>query len=406
MTPSDASPPKSLSLRAAKVCLARPISKYVIAYVVACLTVLGGAFLISGAQINADWYQTHPVDFHVMSPSEVVITSSLLEHHIAPVKLDYALQPGRAPDIALYGHHIIRDLSGDAFDRVLPSGSFFNYGLEHLSLRDTLNLMRRQAEAGTFPRKLALVHLSSPAYPKFLSLDEKLVSPFGGKAKHFAWIKAQFAKARRRIDWQGVVSGLFKIGSPDCYRYGIVDRFSVMTTITSPVWLDRLSPVLGRRMTESVRQYYLSRCPMAQVIEENGVRGYRFDGAAVGWTVPSRTAKVALAAKIEQVWSQEDGAALLDTLREIDTLAKSRGIRVVFFIPPDPWGITAKPGSAAFEHSLEQAREDGMALLDYRGQANQSWLTDGAHVNDRFFARLLSDIRDRLDLDVRANHAL
>jgi hypothetical protein len=68
--------------------------------------------------------------------------------------------------------------------------------------------------------------------------------------------------------------------------------------------------------------------------------------------------------------------------------------------------MMVEPGPATFEHSLDQARQDGMTLLDYRGKADRSWVTDGAHVNDRFFARLLSDIHDRLDLDLRANHAL
>ena len=67
-----------------------------------------------------------------------------------------------APEIGLFGNHIVAFFGADAFGHPEDAEYFFNYYYANLSLPEILRYLLRVEQHGHLPKKLILVQITSP----------------------------------------------------------------------------------------------------------------------------------------------------------------------------------------------------------------------------------------------------
>src|SRR5215475_684532 len=78
-------------------------------------------------------YRQPPINFYAMKPGELVNVYALTRRQAGSLKLGFA-EAFPAPEVAVYGNHIIEFFGSDAFGRSDDSSYFFNYSFANLSL--------------------------------------------------------------------------------------------------------------------------------------------------------------------------------------------------------------------------------------------------------------------------------
>ena len=106
-------------------------------------------------------FREPPFDFYAMKPGEIFNVYGLTRRQEGSVKLGFA-EAYPAPEIGLYGNHIVAFFGADAFGRPENAEYFFNYFYANLSLPEILRYLLRVEQTGHLPKKLILVQITPP----------------------------------------------------------------------------------------------------------------------------------------------------------------------------------------------------------------------------------------------------
>jgi hypothetical protein len=100
-------------------------------------------------------------NFYAMKPDEIFNVYGLTRRQEGSVKLGFA-EAYPAPEIGLYGNHIVTFFGTDAFGRPEDAEYFFNYFYANLSLPEIYRYLLRIEQTGHLPKKLILVQITPP----------------------------------------------------------------------------------------------------------------------------------------------------------------------------------------------------------------------------------------------------
>jgi len=100
-------------------------------------------------------------DFYTMQPGEIFSVYGLTRRQEGSVKLGFA-ETYPAPEIGLYGNHIVAYFGADAFGRPEDAEYFFNYFYANLSLPELHRYLLHVEKKGHLPKRLILVQITPP----------------------------------------------------------------------------------------------------------------------------------------------------------------------------------------------------------------------------------------------------
>src|SRR5579862_6563346 len=138
----------------------RPISqRRWLAVFAVTLCVLIGSVLWSDSRLVS--FRDQPFDFYSMRWGELFIVDGLTRRQEGTVKLGFA-ETHEPPEIGLYGNHIFRFFSSEAFGRPGDASYFFNFQFANLALPEIYRYLLHIEAIGHLPKKLILVQITSP----------------------------------------------------------------------------------------------------------------------------------------------------------------------------------------------------------------------------------------------------
>ena len=92
-------------------------------------------------------------NFYAMKRGEIFNVYGLTRRQEGSVKLGFA-ETYPAPDIGLFGNHIVNDFGADAFGHPEDAEYFFNYYYANLSLPEIYRYLLHVEQQGHLPKKL------------------------------------------------------------------------------------------------------------------------------------------------------------------------------------------------------------------------------------------------------------
>ena len=387
--------------------------------------------MISGQR--PDYYKDHPVDFAAMGPNDYIVTAGMDDTGIPRIKQAY-FESAPPPRIGLYGHHIVQEMSLKAFPFDADVSYFFNYYVQHISLLETLDLLRFQEEKGKLPASLALIYISHPYYGLSLLTEYRWSMPFqfylnsafkfdslSVQKFRFIW-EGYISRLQFRLDWKHLAYGLFNIALGDgCQKYGMYKIGETPRSIEPPTWIDGLRRLGLGTLVGRFEAVYSQDCGVRRV---QGLRGLKQDGTFYGpyeeypwrgWDVaPPYVGK----------WKSEDVQSLHKIVRQIQEIGERNDLDIVFFIPPRLGTYFPNAGHEHFDQVVSLMRADGMVVLDTRrtfgegssagskagendilrrkinkfyesGELASDYLLGQEHVSDRYFGLIIDELEMR-----------
>ena len=125
----------------------------------ATLAILVGTATWFGLRLPS--FREPPFDFYSLRSGEIFNVYGLTRRQEGSVKLGFA-EAYPAPEIGLFGNHIVGYFGGDAFGHPDDAEYFFNYYYANLSLPEIRSYLLRVEQKGHLPKKLILVQITPP----------------------------------------------------------------------------------------------------------------------------------------------------------------------------------------------------------------------------------------------------
>ncbi len=392
---------------------------------------LSAIFVISGQR--PDYYKDYPVDFSGMSPDDYVLTAGMDDTGIPRIKQAY-FENTPPPRIGVYGHHIVKYMSLGAFPFDTDVSYFFNYYVQHISLREIADLLQYQEEKGKLPTNLGLIHLSHPYLGPQLLTEYRWSMPFEFYLNSaFKWDvlsvqKVKFlgegyiSRLQFRLDWKHLAYGLFNIAlGGGCQKYGMYKTGEAPHSVEVPIWMDRLREIGLGVLVDKFEAVYSQDCGVRRV---QGLRGLRRYGTFYGPYEDYRWVDKGRPPRSLGMWTSEDVQSIHKIALEIQEIGKRNGLDMVFFIPPRLGSYFPNAGHEHFDQAVSLMQAGGMVVLDTRrafgdynstgseggdsdnlrgkitefersGQLASDYLWGQDHVRDSYFRLIIDELETR-----------
>lgn len=374
-----------------------------IAFIATCAVALGISFVITGLQPN--YYDEHPIDFAAIEDDQYALISALTDAEIAQVKLDY-IERAEPPRIAVYGHHIVRGLGQDGLPASASPEDFFNFYLTHLTLAETRDVLRFKEKRGKLPTDLILVHVSHPYFGAHLVVGNSWEMPLD-----FYWqsmiysktnwiekidflIRQHFFRLSLRLDWKHIGYALINVLYDGCQIYGVYDFENPVRESEPPSFLGIFRLLGLDYLVSKLEAVHKVHC----VVETPS--GFLNDGSFFGpGADPSNfdadARKDFSGNSARRAWTGEVVEDIRDLAREIQDITERNGIRAVFFLAPRLQKFVPNAGHEHADQLVAELKKDGIVTLDYRRDLDETYFSDGIHLNSAFLRTLLADLAEQ-----------
>jgi hypothetical protein len=125
----------------------------------ATLAILVGVAI--GVSFRIPSFREPAFNFYNMKPGQIFNVYGLTRRQEGSVKLGFA-ETYPAPEIGLYGNHIVGYFGANAFGRPDDAKYFFNYFYANLALPEIYRYLLRVEQTNHLPKKLILVQITPP----------------------------------------------------------------------------------------------------------------------------------------------------------------------------------------------------------------------------------------------------
>lgn len=374
-------------------------------------TFLGGfsalvlACLGTAVATNQDFLAT-PVLFDAHGDKTVVaLSGGMTRRQAASIKLGYARQARH--DVGLFGNHQVQYFGKDAF---APQAiDYYNYWYANLALPDLLDYLSWLSKADALPRKLAIVHITTPNNDNGMYIvdpSNELLSDIRG---HYQRSRGDFSPStlvdgvtewtdeiQYYMDWKTVISSAITFAGARGQRAFVLDG-GRCGDVAARRAAENLAPVkvlgaisLPRSLLEVVSPAY----HLGRFCQGDNMLGYHADGSAtflerdalVIDENPLRQGAQALALGDEEVI-----ARLMTTIADLIT---RHGAEPVFLIAPVY--ESRRPSSVDQIMDRALALAPSLKVIDHRGQfADPSYFVTYDHPNANYFRQVAVALRQR-----------
>lgn len=374
-------------------------------------TLLGLMALATVSHLRLETFRDPPVDFRALKPDERFNVYGLTRRQEGSVKLGFA-ESGPAPEIGIYGNHIIQRFGTEAFDRpgekkASDPAYFFNYSYANLSLPEMESYLRHIERKGHLPKKLLLVQITSPNadngnfivnWGDELPLDVAL----SAERSQSKSVLAGFVPAA----WRVINNTLHEVLSYNTFVLGMLQR-------------GRGDRVISERDCEAEGQGWWQKLPSAarNLVGVAGGRSY-FCQRYTWWSAFRRDG--AIGPPILQEEEAPDNPPVLDAdplsendrginagdekeiarhLKNIDEIGRRNGVPVVFVVPP-VYETNRRDSivNQVFDRALALAPE--ITLIDHRSMHDDPGLfEDSLHPRLAYYRVLAQELRHRKLID-------
>ena len=409
----------------------KKINRFAIIFISTCTVLLGTVFLITGQR--PDYYNKNPVNFGAMKSNEYAVTTGLDDTGIPSIKQEYFIK-STPPSMGVYGHHIIRRLSRAAFKSNLKDKYFFNYYVPHISLRETVDLLRYQEDNGVLPSKLALIYISHP-YLGLRNLTQyrwNMPIDFYRKSAlrvdiisldriQFLWT-GYISKLQFRLDWKHLAYGLFNILlESGCKKYGIYKFGEAPAPISMPTWVNNFKRYGMNGLVNKFETIFRQDCGVSAGLR---LEGLKQDGSLYSAHKKTRQVTTAvLPPASTEVWTSDTANSVFKITQTIQDIGDRNNLDIVFFIPPRIAKHVPGIGHEQIDIAVSLMRKNGIAVLDTRqlstlqrknkgavnsihplrrefdslflsGELSKKYMIDEEHVNNNYLQKLIYEIQN------------
>lgn len=305
-------------------------------------------------------------NFSGLKPNERLVVLQLPRDQLGAIKIGY-LKNYPMPEVVLFGNHVFRHFSENAFPKDRPDNYFFNAWYANFSLSEIYLTLAHLEQHGRVPKKV-IVQVTTPNN----DIGDHVIN-FGGElpTQYLTRDAIAHSLADGQYSWVGqAIISLLK------------GRISFSVFLTMPATGEDLS----KRVVD------VTNCPPAlELCQPRVLRfGLRADGAYDEhelWRDP--LVLNGDSAGYSQKLFPGDESNIADLFNRIDRLVRRNGGQAVFVIPPVYEEVRETEVDAIFNRAL--AMLEGIAIIDHRPLRSRADLfINYDHPNGAYF-RLLAD---------------
>ena len=331
-------------------------------------------------------------NFYAMRPGEIFNVYGLTRRQEGSVKLGFA-EVYPAPEIGLYGNHIVTLFGADAFGRPESAEYFFNYFYANLSLPEIHRYLQRVEQTGHLPKKLILVQITPPNADNgnfIINLGNELPPDvrIGGQ-DNFLTNPLPVAAAA----WEFADNWLHEVLNYNTFILSIVQGGNFADRTVDPstchdelsTRMDRLPAKLLMAIGASRSRLFCLRRLWNNAIRPDGSGYLQADEIIVQNEDPLKESNRALRAGDEREIARQ--------MRAIQAVGARHGIKTVFIVPPvyetDRHDSTV---NQIFSRAL--ALVPDIAVIDHRNMGSDpSFFRSGIHPSPLYYRRLVDELR-------------
>jgi hypothetical protein len=280
-------------------------------------------------------------NFYTMKRDEIFNVYELTRRQEGSVKLGFA-EAYPAPEIGLYGNHIVAFFGADAFGRPEDAEYFFNYFYANLALPEIHRYLLHVEKKGHLPRKLILVQITPPNADNgrfIINLGNELppdilLSGIGRDEQSRSLLPIAAVVWELIDNWlhevlnyNTVVLSIFQSGG---YKERIVDPANCHDD--TPAWLRRLPS----RLQNVIGAYggfrlFCVRRLWWGAFRRDGSQALQHDETA---SVQDRVQNENPLKESERALRAGDEREISRQMRAINAIGARHGVNVVFIVPP------------------------------------------------------------------------
>lgn len=341
------------------------------------------------------------LNFYAMKPGEIFNVYGLTRRQEGSVKLGFA-EAYPAPEIGLYGNHIVAFFAADAFGRPENAEYFFNYFYANLSLPEIQRYLLRVEQTGHLPKKLILVQITPPNADNgrfIIDLGNEL--PPAVLLSVVGWDKLSTNPLRiAAVAWELADNWLHEMLNYNTFILSIIQSGDYADRTISPTnchdatsaWLQRLPAKLLMVIGASARsRLFCLRRLWVGAIHRDGSQDPEFSTIDTQFIVqnedPLRETERALRAGDERKIAHQ--------MRAVNAIGARHGIKVVFIVPPVY--ETDRHNSIVNQiFSSALALVPDIAVIDHRGMHNNpAYFKSGIHPSPLYYRIVVDELRRR-----------
>jgi hypothetical protein len=364
------------------------------------LGVLIGAVLWSDTRLVS--YRDSPFDFYAMKWGELFIVDGLTRRQEGSVKLGFA-ETHDPPEIGLYGNHVFRFFSSEAFGRPGDAAYFFNFQFANLALPEIYRYLLHIEQLGHLPKKLIVVQITSPNLdnglfiinfgyelpPDLLLIGAKgdewpeQISRFGA----FAWEVAE-NWLHEILNYSTFILSFMQDG----YGSRVIDPETC-----KPIQLEDAVPSLFRHAPWIVQNLLaISGLVKNYCQEDHWWPALRRDGSNDPRYLDKPLVKNQEPLNVsERGLNAGDEYEIVRQMRAIDAIGARHGIKVVFVVPP---AFESNRDDSIVNQVFNRALAmiPDLAVVDNRDMhSDPSLFVDYLHPSPKYFRLLAAELRHR-----------
>jgi hypothetical protein len=334
-------------------------------------------------------------DFYAMKADEIFNVYGLTRRQEGSVKLGFA-ESYPAPDIGVYGNHIIAYFGADAFGRPEDAEYFFNYFYANLSLPEIRRYLLHIAQIGHLPKKLILIQITAPNADNghfIINLGSEL--PPSVLLSGTEWGKlSKNPLAMATAAWELFDNWLHEVLNYNTFILSLAQNGDYADRTVCPAtcpdktseWLRHLPTRLVMAIRVSVRsRVFCQRRLWGGAIRRDGSNMVPDEKRIVRNEDPLRESERGLRAGDENEIARQ--------MRDIKAIGARLGVKVVFLVPPV---FETDRHDSIVNQILNRALAivPDLAVIDHRHMRNNSSLFEsGIHPSALYYRTLVDELR-------------
>jgi hypothetical protein len=351
-----------------------------------------------------------------MNPDQQFNVYGLTRRQQGEVKLGFA-ETFKAPQIGVYGNHIVQYFGSDAFTKDFDPLFFFNYFYANLSLPEIERYLLRIEKLGHLPKKLLIIQITPPHAdngdfivnwgtelpPDIILSGEKFGT--GSDLTHAAQIYSLVAE-----NWMG------EILNYNTFLLGLISDSKAGRVFTPGEcaarqrnWLEKLPFMLqGVLRSWSKGGFYCNPRTWGGAFRRDGSVPFPLQADGV---TPLQVQDAPMSGDVglqnsTRGLSSDDDERIVQHMLAINEIGERNGIKTVFLIPP----VYEMPGrnsvvNKIFDRAL--LRVPHLEVIDHRGLApDPSFFLDQIHPSPKYYKFLVKELRKRRLMESAAEQSL
>ena len=351
-------------------------------------------------------YREPAFNFYAMKQDEIFNVYGLTRRQEGSLKLGFA-EGYPAPDVGLFGNHIVANFGADAFGHSEGAEYFFNYYYANLSLPEIRRYLLRVEQQGHLPKKLILVQITPPNAD-----NGRFIINFGNELPPDIVLSGigrnEFLRTpllSGTILWEVIDNWLHEVLNYNTFILSIIQSGGYKDRTVSPVFCHDNIPAWIRVLPGKLQNLFGAAGAFDLFCLQRLWWGaYHRDGSQVthNEVEPAAVDDAATVVQNESPLRESDRGLragdereIAQQLQAIEAIGARHGIKVVFIVPPVY--ETDRHDSVVnqiFNRALTLAPD--IVIIDHRGMhSNLLLFTSGIHPSHRYYRIVADELRRR-----------